>query len=488
MCRFFIPRACVSELDVLVHPVIPLINPTLMNRVTSFLWNHSQKLAFGSVGIAIGTTYFFQPHFEMLSRWALVQTDGISEVKPSDRLERLLTEVSRNFVLNEKIKCDLDLFLTKSDHVFSVGSVRSAGYAFIGLPRFASYSDPSEISTEDFGFYTRHFPYGPYSPVGKQRLALMILPDDALRFVLARELVRLGAKSRDGTSIAVSARTKAMFTVAGMVGGLYAAYQVASPISVTVGVFILKVSTHLFQCAYRLNRVYKLPTHWLLSSRLLLYTGLALFGLFCQWQIALAWRRYNCLAVDKLVAHLDDSFLRGGLAYYDWRIRWNQFWYDRSVEKHTNEQKSHFDPVKLYQEEQQRVEESTETEEQPVGNIGKFVLHDKESGYYLPRIDGTKDPLGPPVDSLQTQFRSSGAFHYKINPRVSACGRERWAGDGDGVGFGLTEMLMSGLAPTWLVWLLGLFVCPATSYLRYSRLAASTADHHERPTQLEKSL
>ncbi|KAF7258840.1 hypothetical protein EG68_04084 [Paragonimus skrjabini miyazakii] len=437
-----------------------------MNRVTSILWNHSQKLALGSVGIAISTTYFLQAHFEMLSRWALVQTDGISEVRPSGRLERLLTEVGRNFILDEKTKCDLDLFLTKSDHVFSVGSVRAAGYAFIGLPRFASYSDPSEISTEDFGFYTRHFPYGPYSSVGKQRLALMILPDDALRFVLARELVRLGAKSLDGTSLAVSARTKAMFTVAGMVGGLYAAYQ----------------------CAYRLNRVYKLPTHWLLSSRLLLYTGLALFGLFCQWQIALAWRRYNCLAVDKLVAHLDDSFLRGGLVYYDWRIRWNQFWYDRSVEKHANEQKSHFDPVKLYQEEQQRVEESNGTEDQPVCNIGKFVLHDKESGYYLPRIDGAGDSSGPSVDSLQTHFRSSGAFHYKINPRVSACGRERWAGDGDGVGFGLTEMLMSGLAPTWLVWLLGLFVSPATSHLRYSRLAAPTAAHRERPTQLEKSL
>ncbi|KER18417.1 hypothetical protein T265_16071, partial [Opisthorchis viverrini] len=52
----------------------------------------------------------------------------------------------------------------------------------------------------------------------------MVLPDDALRFLIARELLRLGACTADGTSLLASARSNSVFTMTGIIGILYAAY------------------------------------------------------------------------------------------------------------------------------------------------------------------------------------------------------------------------------------------------------------------------
>ncbi|KER18148.1 hypothetical protein T265_16262, partial [Opisthorchis viverrini] len=111
--------------------------------------------------------------------------------------------------------------------------------------------------------------------------------------------------------------------------------------------------------AYVVNRRFKLPLSWTFSSRLLLYTGISLFALLCQWQVMLAWRRHNCLRVDEIVAGLNESFLRGGVAYYNWRLRLNQFYHEqilrhRSAALSSKKTESTVDVLTAYQDEQRR--------------------------------------------------------------------------------------------------------------------------------------
>ncbi|CAH8656484.1 unnamed protein product [Dicrocoelium dendriticum] len=292
------------------------------------------------------------------------------------------------------------------------------------------------------------FPYGPYSPVGRQRLELMVLPEEALKFLLARELFRLGARCLDGSELFCSSRARAMMTVGGMVGGLYGAYQTA----------------------YILNRAFKLPVRWRPPSRLLLYTGLAFLGLLCQWQFALAVRRHICFAVDRLAGSLNSSFLHGGLIYYDWRIRWNTFWFDRSVGFHENNHKN-YPATGFFNVHQDGIEGMHQSNQRQLGFGGPkpSSAHDLETGYYLPVVSNASEGQ----THKQTSLVRSGRFTYFTNPRVSPRGNELWCGDGDGFSFGLTEFLELGLVPSVVAWFFSLCSSPATSRMRYARMAAA---------------
>lgn len=59
---------------------------------------------------------------------------------------------------------------------------------------------------------------------------------------------------------------------------------------------------------------------------------------------------------------------------------------------------------------------------------------------------------------------------YKIHPRLTACGNERWAADGDALAFGFTELLSLGYVWPILARFLSFFASPATSEARLARL------------------
>ncbi|THD23067.1 hypothetical protein D915_006201 [Fasciola hepatica] len=324
---------------------------------------------------------------------------------------------------------------------------------------------------EEGQFYTRHFPHGPYSPIGRQLLDLIILPEPAVRFVVARELVRLGAKPKNSVSSSRSARFKSMVTVTGMISGLYAAYQLS----------------------YALNRALRLPARVLLPTRVLCYTTLAMASLFCQWQVVLAWRRWASFRADQVVAQLDPSLLQAGLIYYDWRLRYNRFCYDRAVDRELAKAKARsrgnsapdYDPIQAYQDEQlalQREEKQPEKEpgddwisqkspnSQVLVQVDRATVHDDKTGYFLPRVDGAKTITSAELARPDSSSLRKSA--YSIHPRLTACGNERWAADGDALAFGFTELLSLGYVWPTLARLLSLFVGPATSEARLARLKA----------------
>ncbi|TGZ71884.1 hypothetical protein CRM22_002401 [Opisthorchis felineus] len=436
-----------------------------MSKLTIFLARHSQKLALAFGTLAIGITYGCQPYYEVCCRWSLVQHKANGETRPSDRILRAFDEVCGEFGLSEKQKAQLDIFLMGGDQPVALGSLVSKGYAFIGLPACAFYSDTSEIPTDALDFYTPHFPYGPFSVPGQRRLELMVLPDDALRFLIARELLRLGACTADGASLLASARSNSVFTMTGIIGSLYAAYQVA----------------------YVLNRRFELPLRWMFSSRLMLYMGISLVALLCQWQVMLAWRRHNCLRVDEIVASLNESFLRGGVAYYTWRLRLNQFWHEhilryRSAALGSKKTESTVDVLTAYQDEQRQAgllkQENAEVGETAPG------ASSSDTGYFLPRVDRVveqTDTSAWPVDTDRPMH--SGQFQYSINPRTSSCGNERWAGDGEPPGFGLTALLSLGRIAPPMAWFFGLFCYPATSHTRLQLLEAKLERWEKRRSQ-----
>lgn len=94
-------------------------------------------------------------------------------------------------------------------------------------------------------------------------------------------------------------------------------------------------------------------------------------GLFFQHQIILAWRRYCCLRADQIVCSLGESFRQGGLQYYDWRLRWNQFWAERQeefkerkrlIKTNNHDETVSYDPVMKHQLENEKSAERNTTQ------------------------------------------------------------------------------------------------------------------------------
>lgn len=116
----------------------------------------------------------------------------------------------------------------------------------------------------------------------------------------------------------------------------------------------------IVQVSYALNRALRLPARVSQPARLLCYTALAMAGLFCQWQVVLAWRRRENFLADQVVAQMDPSLLQAGLIYYDWRLRYNRFCYDRALDRELVKAKARgrsrptpeYDPIQAYQDEQ----------------------------------------------------------------------------------------------------------------------------------------
>ncbi|TPP60058.1 hypothetical protein FGIG_03154 [Fasciola gigantica] len=485
----------------------------VLRKVSLFLAKHSQKLAFGAGVTALGIGYAVQPYYEVFARWALIKTHENKEIRPSKRILHITDAVCEQFDVSDSQKVKLDVFLTGIDQSVSIGSLISGGYAFIGLPFFATYSDPLEISMEEGQFYTRHFPHGPYSPIGRQLLDLIILPESAVRFVVARELVRLGAKPKNSVSSSRSARFKSMVTVTGMISGLYAAYQCfiillkyprgkSQLAHESIGNLTewcisqqpnWKQGTGKCKLSYALNRALRLPARVLLPTRVLCYTTLAMASLFCQWQVVLAWRRWASFRADQVVAQLDPSLLQAGLIYYDWRLRYNRFCYDRAVDRELAKAKARnrgnsapdYDPIQAYQDEQlahHRDEKQHQKEpgddwipqkspnSQVLVQVDRATVHDDKTGYFLPRVDGAKTITSAELARPDSSSLRKSA--YSIHPRLTACGNERWAADGDALAFGFTELLSLGYVWPTLARLLSLFVGPATSEARLARLKA----------------
>ncbi|VDP74861.1 unnamed protein product [Schistosoma curassoni] len=138
----------------------------------------------------------------------------------------------------------------------------------------------------------------------------MNLPESALKFLIAREIIRLQGVTITDQKLPLSARSQSLLTINSIIGSFYLSYQT---------IFLL-------------NRTTRLPLRVSIASKLLIYTFIYLSGLFFQHQIILAWRRYCCLRADQIVCSLGESFRQGGLQYYDWRLRWNQFWAERQEE------------------------------------------------------------------------------------------------------------------------------------------------------------
>ncbi|CAH8558936.1 unnamed protein product [Schistosoma turkestanicum] len=411
-----------------------------MNKFSIFFVKHSQKLALLSAATACSLTYFVQPYYEVLCRWSTSQFDIGWETKPSQRVLRITKDICSHFTMTDYQKSQLDVFLTSVDESLVLGSIKSPGYAFIGLPYFFRYESSAEIPLDSLDFYRSYFPYGPFSKVGRDRLELMVLPESALKFLIAREIVRLRGVTATGQKLPLSARGQSLLTANSIIGSLYLSYQ---------AIFLL-------------NRTFKLPILMSTVSKVLIYTLIPLFGLFCQHQIILAWRRYCCLRADQIVSSLDESFRQGGLQYYDWRLRWNQFWAKRQeefkerkrlIKANNHDETMKFDPVTQYQLENERSSEKNTT----------------ETDYYLPKSEN--DPLDPVIiqKQLSNESQQKNANYYQRN-RFNHSGNELWAGDGDGINLGWTGILSVGLMPRIISSFFNLFSSPATSSQRYNQL------------------
>ncbi|KAH8856884.1 hypothetical protein KSF78_0009356 [Schistosoma japonicum] len=281
-----------------------------MNKLSIFFVKHSQKFAFLCTVTACSLTYYIQPYYEVLCRWSITKFHTEWEEKPSERIQRLTKEVYSHFNMTDYQRSQLDIFLTSVDESLVLGSLHSPGYAFIGLPYFFGYENSLEIPLDSLDFNRPYFPYGPFTKIGQERMDLMILPESALRFLIAREIVRLQGVTSTGQKIPISPRDQSLLTANSIIGSLYLSYQ----------------------AIYLLNKTIKLPLRVSPASRVLVYTLIPLFSLFLQHQILLAWRKHCCLLVDQIVCSLGESFRQGGLQYYDWRLRWNRFWAKRQEE------------------------------------------------------------------------------------------------------------------------------------------------------------
>nr|CAH8867168.1 unnamed protein product [Trichobilharzia regenti] len=412
-----------------------------MNKFSIFLAKHSQKLALLCATTAYSLAYYAQPYYEVITRWSLTKFDIAWEAKPSERILRVIKETCSHFNMTDYQKLQLDIFLTPMDESLVLGSLTSPnGYAFIGLPYFFGYENSLEIPLDSLDFYRPYFPYGPFSKISRERMDLMIIPESALKFLIAREIVRLQATTSTGLKLPLSARGQSLLTVGGVIGSLYLSYQT---------IFLL-------------NRLMKLPLRVSSPSRLLIYTLLPLFGVFLQHQIILAWRRHCCLRVDQIVSSLGESYRQGGLAYYDWRLRWNHFWAERQSEykerKKSLRKGDHtakFDPVAQYQSEN---EQSTEKKD--------------KIDYHLPQLENSAfEPLNQNGIANTDEPKSI----YRRTNRFTDTGNELWAGDGDGVGFGWTGILTIGMMPRIVSGFFKLFSSPATSRQRYTQLTTTEA-------------
>lgn len=415
-----------------------------MNRLSIFLVRHSQKLALCcTIGAAV-STYFVQPYIEVLNRWSISKFGIDGEVKPATRITELTDEVCRKFDLKDEQRLKLDIFTLPLDEPVTLGSLRSSGYAFIGIPYFFGYRNTAEIALDTLDFYRPYFPYGPYSKLGQKRIELMVLPDSALRFLLAREIIRLGGVTVNGKKLLTSARTESILTASGVIGSLYLSYQII----------------------YFFNRVTDSLMRWSRPTRLLGYTFLPLLGLFCQYQCMLVWRRHRCLKADQIAASLDESFRQGGQTYYEWRLKWNKFW-----------------AMCLQEFKQMQTKPIGTGTSKELDSVLQHQLENKSSAeadegyqrqdYYYPPTEQT-----PYVQSDSSSVTEAGTIpkptlRYYRNDRFSSSGNELWAGDGDGIGFGLTGILTTGLTPFWFSGLLNIFSNPATSEQRITFLKSA---------------
>ncbi|CAH8655261.1 unnamed protein product [Schistosoma rodhaini] len=412
----------------------------IMNQFSIFLAKHSQKLALLCAATACSLSYYVQPYYEVLCRWSVTQFDIEWEAKPSERILRITKEVCSHFNMTDYQKSQLDIFLTPIDESLVLGSLRSPGYAFIGLPYFFGYESSTEISLDSLDFYRPYFPYGPFSKIGKDRLDLMNLPESALKFLIAREIVRLQGVTVVDQKLPLSARSQSLLTSNSIIGSLYLSYQT---------IFLL-------------NRTITLPLRVSIASRTLIYTFISLFGLFFQHQMILAWRRYCCLRADQIVCSLGESFRQGGLQYYDWRIRWNKFWAERQeefkerkrlIKKSNHNGAARYDPVMKYQLE---IEKSA----------GKNTT---ETDYYLPKSEDI--PLDLSIIKQQLlNDKNRANINYLQRNRFNNSGNELWSGDGDGINLGWTGILSIGIIPKIISSLFNLFSTPATSSQRYHQL------------------
>ncbi|CAH8619873.1 unnamed protein product [Schistosoma margrebowiei] len=411
-----------------------------MNKFSIFFAKHSQKLALLCAATACSLSYYVQPYYEVLCRWSITQFDVEWETKPSERILRITKEICSQFNMTDYQKSQLDIFLTPVDESLVLGSLRSPGYAFIGLPYFFGYESPSEIPLDSLDFYRPYFPYGPFSKIGKDRLDLMNLPELALKFLIAREIVRLQGITITDQKLPLSARSQSLLTINSIIGSFYLSYQT---------IFLL-------------NRTTRLPLRVSIASKLLIYTFIYLSGLFFQHQIILAWRRYCCLRADQIVCSLGESFRQGGLQYYDWRLRWNQFWVERQeefkerkrlIKANNHDETVRYDPVTKQQLENEKSAER----------------HTTQTDYYLPKSEDAPLDLSVMKQQLSNDKNQTNTNYLQRN-RFNVSGNELWAGDGDGINLGWTGMLAIGLMPRIISSLFNLFSSPATSSQRYSQL------------------
>ncbi|KAK4467728.1 hypothetical protein MN116_008661 [Schistosoma mekongi] len=411
-----------------------------MNKFSIFFAKHSQKLAFLCTAAACSLTFYIQPYYEVLCRWSVTKFHMEWEEKPSERIQRLTKEVYSHFNMTDYQRSQLDIFLTSVDEPLVLGSLHSPGYAFIGLPYFFGYENSFEIPLDSLDFYRPYFPYGPFTKIGQERIDLMILPESALRFLIAREIVRLQGVTLTGQKIPMSARGQSLLTANSIIGSLYLSYQTI----------------------YLLNRTIKLPLRMSPASRVLVYTLIPLFSLFFQYQILLTWRKHHCLLVDQIVCSLGESFRQGGLQYYDWRLRWNRFWAKRQEE---------FEEIKRLAKTSDNLSETpvyidvTQHQLENEAPIGKSSV---PTDYYLPESRNNQ-PSPLIITNHLMRDSQSDAFCLRGN-RFNKSGNELWAGDGDGINLGLTGILAAGLLPQFMSSFLALFSAPATSGQRYKQL------------------
>ncbi|KAL7055135.1 hypothetical protein AAHC03_024473 [Spirometra sp. Aus1] len=423
---------------------------TSMNR----LLRHSQKLAALGFATSAVLSWTLQPYSEAFTRWSQMRMNRDRELPPTERICRLCDQVCTRLGLPPHLRRQLDLFFTDSAESVALGNLNGdpQGYAFVGLPYFFRYATEAEIPLQNFEFATPLFPHTAFSEMGKERISLMLIPDDALEFLLAREIVALlGSAHLTKLTSTVSTspwsfpapRTMSRIASLSLLSAVYLAYQVA----------------------YVLNRLLGLRTLWSPPARLLAYMGIVGLMLLCQRQLLVAWRHQVCFNVDRAVGSLGDDMRAKGIAYYSWKLRWNAFWTHRLVECRR--------AMDIFQ----RVTRGVRDLELSLLirqnlQMGDFALEKSPPDfYYLPpalavSCYGARCALR--FDSCTLDSRNCRLPAYNAN---TPTGEERFASDGQSLQPSLSGILAFGAMPSApLANLLQLVCAPATSAQRRTAL------------------
>ncbi|VDK36460.1 unnamed protein product [Taenia asiatica] len=428
-----------------------------------FLGKPQVFAATGLVGGVI-TSCFIQPYLEVFIRWHHVKTERGWEIQPTERINRIASSVFTKLKVPETVRNKVDFFFTKSGEAVALGSLSNEqsknfnDYAFIGLPYFCAYEDPSDIPLEDMNFASPLFPYTAYSAQGMHRLQLMCLSDVALEFLIAREVASLlgsrklkeyGTSEVESNSPFLPPRLASRVACVSLVVSLYLAYQVC----------------------YVLNRLLCLSSTCLRPFRLLGYTGITVLMLLCQRQLIVSWRHNASMALDAAVARANHDFLVGGIEYYDWKRNWNSFWMRllpsarRAMKVLRNVTRAalttDLSPLLRYQVQR--------------GLKDPTILHRNPASYYfipvsIDQLDNGSQQSNLRLDDCSPAYLS--AYHLPGYDANSLQGDEKFASDGETLLFNMAGLLAFGVLPAWLASVFQMLSFPATCTKRKAALEA----------------